>query len=152
MPTNRSGTSASSRRRLRGSTLANATSARRLVRAILGRRSVAIAGALIVSAALGVLLTACGHHPMSAVRRVKLADDDELRRLAVIGLTMPVVDVDLPATLAALMPVSAPDSDLLTELVSAWPELTPDRRWRLVELVRDLRAASRAVATAHTDH
>jgi D-alanyl-D-alanine carboxypeptidase len=39
------------------------------MRAIPGRRSVAVAGALIVSAALGLSLTACGHHPKSAVRR-----------------------------------------------------------------------------------
>src|SRR3954463_13271192 len=67
--TNRSGTSASSRRRLTGPTLAPAAGAGRLVRAIRGRRRGAVAGALIVSVALGLLLPGCGPHPTRAVRR-----------------------------------------------------------------------------------
>jgi CubicO group peptidase (beta-lactamase class C family) len=40
----------------------------RFVRGILHRKSAAVAGALIVSAALSLALTACGHHPKGAVR------------------------------------------------------------------------------------
>jgi D-alanyl-D-alanine carboxypeptidase len=48
--------------------LASPTGAGRLIRAILERRSAAVAGALLVSAALSLLLTACGHRPKIAVR------------------------------------------------------------------------------------
>src|SRR4051794_29444873 len=58
MPTSRSGGSASSRGWLRGSTLVSAAGAGRLVHVILERKSVAVAGALIVSAALTVFRTA----------------------------------------------------------------------------------------------
>jgi D-alanyl-D-alanine carboxypeptidase len=63
MRTNRSGAPAPSRRRRRGSTLASPTGAGQLIRAILDRRSAAIARALVVWAALGLLLTGCGHRP-----------------------------------------------------------------------------------------
>jgi D-alanyl-D-alanine carboxypeptidase len=39
------------------------------MRMILARRSAKVVGALIVSAALSLLLTACGHHPKTAVQR-----------------------------------------------------------------------------------
>jgi D-alanyl-D-alanine carboxypeptidase len=68
MRTNRSGTSAPSRRWFRGSTLAFPASAGRLMRGIVERRSAAVAGALIVSAALCLFLTGCGHRPKVAVR------------------------------------------------------------------------------------
>jgi hypothetical protein len=63
MPANRSSISAPSRRSLMGSALASPTGARRLVREIVGRRGAAVAGALIVSAAVSLYLTACGHQP-----------------------------------------------------------------------------------------
>jgi CubicO group peptidase (beta-lactamase class C family) len=68
MPTHRSSTWAPSRRRLRGSALAASTDVGRFVRGIVHRRSAAVAGALIVAAALTLALTACGHHPKGAVR------------------------------------------------------------------------------------
>jgi D-alanyl-D-alanine carboxypeptidase len=68
MPTNRSGASASSRRWLRGFTLASPTGAGRLIREILDRRSAAVAGALIVLAALSLFVTVCGNQPKIAVR------------------------------------------------------------------------------------
>jgi D-alanyl-D-alanine carboxypeptidase len=52
----------------------------RLVRAILERRSAAVAGALTVSVALGLFLTACGHRPKVAVREERgmfIMDDFE---------------------------------------------------------------------------
>jgi D-alanyl-D-alanine carboxypeptidase len=52
---------------------------RPLIRAIRGRRSAAVAGALIVSAVLSLCLTACDHQPKSAVRG---AEADALRALA----------------------------------------------------------------------
>ena len=79
MPTRRSSTRAPSRRWLKGSTLASPTGAGRLIRAIRDRRSAAVAGALIVSAALSLFLTACDHQPKSAVRG---AEADALRALA----------------------------------------------------------------------
>jgi hypothetical protein len=63
MPANRSSSSAPSRRWLRGSALASPTGARRLMREIVRRRSAAAAGALIVSVAVSLSLTACGHQP-----------------------------------------------------------------------------------------
>ena len=68
MRTNRSSTSAPSRRRQRRSTLASPTGARRLMRAIREHRSAGVVGALIVSAALSLFLTGCGHHPKTAVQ------------------------------------------------------------------------------------
>ena len=62
MPTIRSSTSAPSRRWLRASTAASPTGACRLMREILERTSARVAGALIVSAALSLLLTGCRHH------------------------------------------------------------------------------------------
>ena len=55
------------------------TGARRLMRANRDRRSAAVAGALIVSAALSVFLTACDHQPNMAMRE---AEADALRALA----------------------------------------------------------------------
>jgi D-alanyl-D-alanine carboxypeptidase len=52
---------------------------RPLMRAIRGRRSAAVAGVLIVSGALSLLLLACDHQPTSAVRG---AEADALRALA----------------------------------------------------------------------
>ena len=80
MPTSRSGTRAPSRHWLSGSTLASTTGAGRLIRAIRDRGSAAVAGALIVSAALSLFLTACGHQPKLAVRG---AEADALRALSV---------------------------------------------------------------------
>jgi hypothetical protein len=80
MPTSRSGTRAPSRHWLRGSTLASTTGAGRLIRAIRDRGSAAVAGALIVSAAPSLFLTACGHQPKLAVRG---AEADALRALSV---------------------------------------------------------------------
>ncbi len=68
IPANRSSTSAPSRGRLRASTLASPTGAGRLIREILERRSAAVAGALILSAALGLFFTACDHRPKIAMR------------------------------------------------------------------------------------
>jgi CubicO group peptidase (beta-lactamase class C family) len=68
MPTHRSNTWASSRRRLSGCALAASTGVGRVVRGIMQRGRAAVAGALIVSAALCLFLTGCGHHPKGAVR------------------------------------------------------------------------------------
>jgi transcriptional regulator with XRE-family HTH domain len=74
--------------------------------------------------------------------RLEGAKDEELLDLASHAITLPVPAVDWPASLAAAAPASAPDADLFREVTDAWRELTPDRRWRLVELVRDLRHVS----------
>ena len=42
--------------------------AARLMREMLERRSAGVAGALMVSAALCLFLSGCGHHPKTAVR------------------------------------------------------------------------------------
>jgi D-alanyl-D-alanine carboxypeptidase len=55
------------------------TTRRPLTRAIRGRRSAAVAGALIVSAALSLFLTACDHPPKNAARG---AEADALTALA----------------------------------------------------------------------
>ena len=75
--------------------------------------------------------------------------DEDLRRLCPIVIDMPVSEVGWPEGLASLVPSSLADSGLLRELIDAWPELTPERRWRLVELVRDLRVASRPHLPRH---
>jgi len=62
MPTHRSRTSAPSHRRLRGFTLVSTAGAARFIRAILERRGTAVAGALVLSVAMGLSLTGCGHH------------------------------------------------------------------------------------------
>jgi hypothetical protein len=41
----------------------------------------------------------------------------------------------------------APDADLLHDLIDLWPGITAERRWRLVQLARDLHRAS-----VHTNH
>jgi D-alanyl-D-alanine carboxypeptidase len=69
MRTKRSGAWAPSRRPRSGSTLASPAGARRLMPAIAERRWAAFAGALVVSAALGLFLTGCGHAPKTAVQR-----------------------------------------------------------------------------------
>jgi hypothetical protein len=68
MPTNRSSTSARSRPWLRGFTRVSSTGAARLIREILERSGAGVVGALIMSAALSLFLTGCGHHPKTAVR------------------------------------------------------------------------------------
>jgi hypothetical protein len=73
---------------------------------------------------------------------VDAADDEALIEYVRIGVTLPVREVDLPASLAALAPAAAPDGDLLTEIVAAWHDLSGERRWLLVQLTRDLRTAS----------
>ena len=69
--------------------------------------------------------------------------DEDLRALAVYAFTLTTAEVDWPADLASAMPTNAPDADLLRQVVETWRELTPDRRWRLVELARDMGEASR---------
>jgi transcriptional regulator with XRE-family HTH domain len=74
--------------------------------------------------------------------RLDVANEDhEVRTLAVELVTLPVHGVDYP-TLPALSAADAPDADLLDEIIRAWPQLTPERRWRLVEITRDLRDCS----------
>jgi transcriptional regulator with XRE-family HTH domain len=67
------------------------------------------------------------------------ADPAALSDAAVVLVTTAVHGVDYPELDIA---GPAPDVDLLAELVAAWPQLTPDRRWRMVELARDLQACS----------
>jgi transcriptional regulator with XRE-family HTH domain len=76
--------------------------------------------------------------------RLERADEDELLELATYALTLPVAEVDWPHGLATAASSNAPDGDLLNEVTEAWSDLTPDRRWRLVQLVRDLRQVSRS--------
>ena len=63
MPTDRSNTSAPSRGWLGAPTLGSSTGASRLIRGILERRSAAVAGALILSAALSLFFAACDPQP-----------------------------------------------------------------------------------------
>ena len=67
MPTDRSNTSAPSRGWLGAPTLGSSTGASRLIRGILERRSAAVAGALILSAALSLFLAACDPQPKMMV-------------------------------------------------------------------------------------
>lgn len=66
----------------------------------------------------------------------------QFRSIALCAYTLDASAVDWPAGLTSVMPASAPDSDLLRQVIEAWPEITPERRWRLVELARDMRDAS----------
>src|SRR6266536_3191886 len=68
MRTHRSGSSAPWRRRRWGSAFASPAGAGGPLRGIVGRRSAAVAGALIVSVALGPFLAGCGHRSKVAVR------------------------------------------------------------------------------------
>lgn len=79
------------------------------------------------------------------------ATDEQFRELAQYAFTLSATEVDWPAALTTVLPANAPDSDLLSQLISAWPQLTPDRRWRLVELVRDMKQASREDTDTHTN-
>jgi hypothetical protein len=65
--------------------------------------------------------------------------------------TMPATEVDWPTALATVLPASAPDGDLLGQVIAAWPHLTPDRRCRPVELVRDMKQASHDHTDSHTN-
>ena len=77
------------------------------------------------------------------------ATDEDFRLLAMTAYTTPAKEVDWPAALTTVLPADVPDSDLLGQLIAAWSQLTPDRRWRLVELVRDMKQASRQHTDSH---
>ena len=78
--------------------------------------------------------------------RAKLpdADEDALRIAAIEALTYSTKSVLWPDVLARAVPATLPDHDVFARIVEAWPELTPDRRWRLAEVAGDMRAASHA--------
>ncbi len=75
--------------------------------------------------------------------RIEAAEtDEELRWAAVEVATLPFASVDFPEALRVAMATDTPDSDLLEDLIRLWPGISPDRRWRLVELARDLHRVS----------
>ena len=57
--------------------------------------------------------------------------DDDFRQLCLYAFTVPVAEVGWPEALASLGPSNLPDSDLLRQVIDAWPNSHPsgDGAW-----------------------
>ena len=72
------------------------------------------------------------------------ADAGQLRQVAIELLTYPNRKVAWPHEITRAVPARVPDQDLFGRLHDAWTAITPDRRWRLVQLAQDMQAATAA--------
>lgn len=80
------------------------------------------------------------------------ADDEALRLLAMEVLTIPESSAAYPDAIGRAVPASMPDPDVLGRLLDSWRHLTPERRWRLMEMAEDMHVASTDQTKATPQH
>lgn len=76
-----------------------------------------------------------------------LADEEAVRGLAMEIATLVTKPVGAPPELFAQPPAGASDRSMLSDVITCWERMSPERRWRLLEIAKDFATVSDGVAT-----